>query len=157
MGETSLDELVERLRSASEDLKSEFRDSFTGLLFFGSHVRGEARKDSDVDLLVVLKGLKGMEVRSKIYNIIADHVRKPLTLIDVDMKDITSEELVITPLLMNALYDGIIIYDESKILAKLKSKVRELIRKAGLIRYRTPDGKYGWKRRDEKPLEAVEV
>jgi len=157
MGGASLDELVERLRGASEDLKSEFGDAFAGLLFFGSHVRGEAREDSDVDVLVVLRGLRGMEIRSKIYSVIADHVRKPLTLIDVDMKDIASKELMITPLLMNALYDGIIIYDEYKILAKLKSKVGELIRKAGLIRYRTPDGKYGWKRRDGKPLEAVEV
>lgn len=98
-----------------------------------------------------------MAVRGEIYNVIVEHVRKPLTLIDIDMKDIASKELVVTPLLMNALYDGIIIYDESKTLSKLKSMVGELIRKAGLIRYKTPDGKYGWKRMDDRPLEAVEV
>lgn len=59
MGENSLDELIRRLRAASKDLKSQFGDAYVGLLFFGSHVRGEARKDSDVDVLVVLRGLGG--------------------------------------------------------------------------------------------------
>lgn len=153
----SLDALLEGLRRASEDLKSVFGEGFTGLLLFDSYARGEAKEDSDVDLLVVLRGLRGMSVRSRIYRVLTKHVGLPLTLIDVDLNDLTRDDLVVTPLLMNALYDGIVVYDDSGVLAELKSKVGELIRKAGLIRYRTRDGKYGWKRRDDKPLRVVEV
>jgi len=153
----SLDTLVKELCRASEELKSVFGEGFAGLLLFGSYARGEARRDSDVDILVVLRGLRGMKVRSRIYRVLARHVGLPLTLIDVNLNDLTREDLVVTPLLLNALYDGVIMYDETGVLAELKSKVGELIRKAKLVRYRTRDGKYGWKRRDDKPLEAVEV
>lgn len=157
MSEHSLNMLVEKLRKASEDLKSLLGEGFAGLLLFGSYARGEAGKGSDVDVLVVLRGLKGLKVRSRIYKVIAGHVGLPLTLIDADLRELTRRDLVVTPLLLNALYDGVIVYDESGILAELKSKVKELVKKAGLVRYRTQDGKYGWKRRDNKPLEVVEV
>jgi hypothetical protein len=34
----------------------------------------------------------------------------------------------------------------------LKLRLREFIESVGLERYRTPDGRYGWKRKDGKPL-----
>ncbi len=157
MREENLTELLGKLYKASADLKSALGDGFAGLLLFGSHARAEAREGSDVDILVVLRGLRGMSIRSRIYEIIAEHVRRPLTLVDVDLEEISRDDLVITPLLMNALYDGIIAYDETGVLVRLKSKVMQLVRKANLVRYRTSDGKYGWKRADDKPLEAVEV
>lgn len=42
-------------------------------------------------------------------------------------------------------------------LGALKQKATELIEKARLTRYGMPDGKYGWRRFNVKPLEAVEV
>jgi predicted nucleotidyltransferase len=36
-------------------LEAAFRDRFRGVVLFGSEARGEAREDSDVDLLVLLK------------------------------------------------------------------------------------------------------
>lgn len=156
MGET-VTELVKYLRRASEDLKLVFKDGFAGLLLFGSYARGEAGERSDADVLVALRGLRGMDVRSRIYGILAVHLKKPVTLIDVDLTDISREDLEVTPLLLNVLYDGIVIYDERGVLTELKRKVFEAVEKAGLIRYRTPDGKYGWKRADDRLLEAVEV
>jgi len=154
---SSLECLVEMLRKASIDLKRVFGDRFVGLMLFGSYARGEASEGSDVDVLVVLRGLRGFRVRSEIYKVISEHVGKPLTLIDLSLEELLRDDLEVTPLLLNALYDGIIIYDETGILEKLKGKVLELISKAQLVRYKTPDGKYGWKRVDGKPLEVVEV
>lgn len=154
---SALDALIGKLREASNDLKNILGDGFAGLMLFGSYARGEAGERSDVDILVVLKGLKGVGVRRRVYEAVAERVRRPLTLIDIDLNDLTSENISVTPLLLNALYDGIIIYDESGALARLKSKVGELIEEAKLVRYRTPDGKYGWRRGDGGPLEAVEV
>ena len=75
----------------------------------------------------------------------------------MDLADISRDDLEVTPLLLNALYDGVIVYDRFGVLERLKLKTIELIRKANLMRYRTPDGKYGWKRANGKPIEAVEA
>jgi len=55
------------------------------------------------------------------------------------------------------LKNWLIIYDELGILRRLKEDVLRLVKEARLVRYRTSDGKYGWKRADGKPLEAVEA
>ena len=154
---SSLECLIEMLRKASIDLKRVFGDRFVGLMLFGSYARGEASESSDVDVLVVLRDLRELRVRGEIYKVISEHVGKPLTLIDLSLEELLRDDLEVTPLLLNALYDGIIIYDETGILEKLKGKVLELISKAQLVRYKTPDGRYGWKRVDGKPLEVVEV
>jgi len=98
-----------------------------------------------------------MAVRSKVYSVIARRVRKPLTLVDVRLKDLLRDDLELTPLLVNVVADAIVIHDEGDILKSFVRKGRRLIRKAGLIRYRTPDGKYGWMRSDRKPLSTVEL
>jgi len=153
----TLGEIIKRLKSASKNLKEAFGEAYVGLLLFGSYARGEASDRSDVDVLVVMRGLKGLKVRGDVYSILAKHVGRPLTLIDVDLADISRDDLEVTPLLLNALYDGVIVYDRFGVLERLKLKTIELIRKANLMRYRTPDGKYGWKRANGKPIEAVEA
>ena len=157
VGKITLGEIIKRLKSASKNLKEAFGEAYVGLLLFGSYARGEASDRSDVDVLVVMRGLKGLKVRGDVYGILAKHVGRPLTLIDVDLADISRDDLEVTPLLLNALYDGIIVYDGFGVLERLKLKTIELIRKANLVRYRTPDGKYGWKRANGKPIEAVEA
>lgn len=152
-----LEELVNSLQRASKDLKRVFGDRFVGLMLFGSHVRGEASEESDVDVLVVLRDLKGLKARSEVYGILAEYVKKPVTLVDIELEEISKRDLDATPLLINILYDGLIIYDELGILRRLKDDIFRLVKKARLVRYRTPDGKYGWKRADGKPLEVVET
>jgi len=157
VGKITLGEIIKRLKSASKNLEEAFGEAYVGLLLFGSYARGEASDRSDVDVLVVMRGLKGLKVRGDVYGILAKHVGRPLTLIDVDLADISRDDLEVTPLLLNALYDGVIVYDRFGVLERLKLKTIELIRKANLVRYRTPDGKYGWKRANGKPIEAVEA
>ena len=156
-GVPSLEELVDSLRRASRDLKRVLGGKFVGLMLFGSHARGEASGESDVDVFVVLRGLSGLKARSEIYSILAEHVKKPVTLVDVDLGEVCKRGLEASSLLINVLYDGLIIYDELGVLRRLKEDALRLVEKARLVRYRTPDGKYGWKRVDGKPLEVVEV
>jgi len=96
------------------------------------------------------------------------------------LEEVSRSDLEVTPLLLNSLYDGLIIYDELGVLRRLKEgalslydgliiydelgvlrRLKEgalrLIEKARLVRYRTPDGKYGWRRVDGRPLEAVDA
>lgn len=46
------------LRDIIRDLKGEFRDNLSDVVIYGSYARGNATKDSDLDLLVVLKSIK---------------------------------------------------------------------------------------------------
>jgi len=54
---------AERLEMLSQEIRAEirprleaiFQDRFIGALLFGSEVRGEAKEDSDVDVLVLLR------------------------------------------------------------------------------------------------------
>ena len=130
----SLDELVNSLQQASKDLKRVFGDKFVGLVLFGSHARGEASKESDVDVLIVLRGLRGLKVRSEIHDILAERIKKPVTLVNVELEEVSKRDLEVTPLLINILYDGLIIYDELSILKRLKNDVFKLIKKARLVR-----------------------
>lgn len=42
--------------------------------------------------------------------------------------------------------------DEDGSLREFKNSVLSFIKRAGLVRYRTTDGKYGWRREDDKPV-----
>lgn len=151
----ALEDIVAALSKACKELSELLGEEFVGMALFGSWARGEAREDSDVDVLVVLRSLKGLKVRSMIYRIIARHVKRAVTLVDVRLNEITGAEVVLTPLLINVVADAIVIWDTDDILRDFVERGRALIRKAGLVRYRTPDGKYGWRRADGKPLEPV--
>jgi len=152
-----LGEILRKLNGASEELSEVLGDEFVSMALFGSWARREAGPDSDVDVLVVLRSIKGMEVRSKIYSIIAKHVKRAVTLVDLRLSEVSGREVELTPLLLNILSDAVIIRDEEDTLKALIEKCKKLIRRANLVRYRTPDGKYGWKRADGKRLEAVDV
>jgi predicted nucleotidyltransferase len=55
----NLEELVGRLKLCCRDLEETLEEEFMGLVLFGSWARGDFGEDSDVDLLVMLKSLKG--------------------------------------------------------------------------------------------------
>jgi len=122
----TFEDLMARLSRACEELSGLLGDEFIGLALFGSWARGEAGEESDVDVLVVLKSLKGMEARSVIYKTIAKHVKRALTLVDVRLNEIASDRVVLTPLLINIVADAIIIWDTGNVLRGFVEKGRAL-------------------------------
>ena len=148
-------DLVRKLEECAAELERLLGGEFLGLVLFGSWARGEAREGSDV-YFVALKSLKGAEARALVYKVVARRVGRAVTLVDARADELFKDCLELTPLLLNILVDGIVIYDKTGRLAELAAKTRQLVAKAGLTRYKTPNGKYGWKRRDGKPLEPVQ-
>jgi predicted nucleotidyltransferase len=150
--ESDRERVIDSLKAASRRLSELLGEEYLGMILFGSWARGEAERDSDVDVLVLLRSVGGLTVRSEIYDVIAGRLRRAVTLLDVRLDEIQREDLELNPLLVNLIADGIIIWDSRGILKRFLEEGRALIREMDLIRYKTPDGKYGWKRRDMKPI-----
>lgn len=65
-----------------------------------------------------------------------------VSVIEADTEEIGKQ---ITPLLIDIAHDGIILYDKVGRIEALLRRVRNAVKKAGLVRYKTRDRKYGWK------------
>jgi len=52
---TTLTSITSILNELKQELKELYGDRLVKLILFGSHARGEAHHDSDIDLLIVLK------------------------------------------------------------------------------------------------------
>jgi predicted nucleotidyltransferase len=136
--------IVELAYEASRILVNVLGDRIVAVALFGSWVRGEASDRSDVDFFVVFKDFNEEDRRFKIYHYLHSVFKCDVTVIDVDEEKLFRNDLVITPLLLNIAWDSIVLYDPSGKLGELFKRIREAV-KDKLERYRTRDGKYGWK------------
>ena len=134
-------------------LRQKFSDHLLAVALFGSAARCEADERSDLDFLVVLRGIpKDLQRRYEVYK----PIHEAVTVIDLDEELITNKDVEVTPLMLNIASDAVILYDPEGKLASFVEHVLKLIQVAGLERYRTRDGKYGWKPKDGV-LRAVEA
>jgi len=150
--------LLDSVREAVKNLVERLGAKVVAVALFGSLARGEVDERSDVDLFVVVKGVpKGPKRRFMIYDAVYGTLKRDVTIIDVDEKELFREELEITPMLLNIAWDSLVLYDPSKKLSNLFDRVKTLTKKLNLERYQTIDGKYGWKSKTPGLLKPVEV
>ena len=156
--QNSREYVLKALSQAAEELTVLLRNELVGLALFGSWARGEARPDSDVDVFVVLRSVGGMASRSRIYSALARSLRMPVTLIDIRESELLKcGGIELTPLLVNVVADAVVIRDDRGVLESFIQEGLRLIEKAEFVRYRTPDGRYGWRRKDTKPISLIEL
>jgi len=121
-------------------IKKYFRDYLVSFIVFGSVARGDARKDSDIDILIIVsKELPSSrlkrsylltsiekELDPKLDNLIEEGFGITLS---STLKNI-EEAKRISPLYLDMIEDAVIIYDKDSffynILKKLESKLKEL-------------------------------
>jgi predicted nucleotidyltransferase len=151
------------LQAVVKNLRERFADNLVAVALFGSAARGEAGERSDLDFLVVLRRIpKALQRRYEVYKPIHDAAAAQsgpgtdVTVIDLDEEFITNQDVEITSLMLNITADASIVYDPDGKLASFFGRVRRLVDAAGLERYKTKEGKYGWKPRDGV-LRAVEA
>lgn len=145
---------------AVKSLLSRFGIKLEAVVLFGSFAREEATELSDLDFFVVVCGLSSnlLERRRLVYDALTPVMEKfkvKIGVIDVEMEELGK---TITPLLLNIAHDGVILYDKEGNVGQLFERLRRALKRAGFARYRTQDGKYGWKPvRELQPGETWEI
>jgi predicted nucleotidyltransferase len=140
---------------ACENLVKRLGDRVVAVALFGSRARGEASEKSDFDFFVVVRDFDERDRRFKIYHCLHSVVKRDVTVIDVDEDELFREDLKIDSLLLNIIWDSVILYDPTGRLRELFERVKGAV-KDKLERYRTRDGKYGWKPKSGE-LGVIEV
>ncbi len=145
-----------KLSKAVKQLVRELGDRVVAVSLFGSQARGEVTSRSDYDFFVVVKDLKEGNRRFKIYDPLYKVLKRDVTVIDMDEDSLFREDLTINSLLLNIAWDSIVLYDPEGKLRNLFKRIKNAVEKSGLKRYRTKNGKYGWKPVKGK-LKTIEV
>jgi predicted nucleotidyltransferase len=129
---------------ACEVLVRELGDRIVAVALFGSRARDEPSERSDFDFFVVVRNFNDRDRRFQIYHRLHSVVKRDVTVIDVDEAELFREDLEINTLLLNIAWDSTILYDPAGRLKELFERIRSAV-EGRLERYRTKDGKYGWK------------
>jgi len=105
------DKRVEQLvNQVKEHLIRVYGGKIKKVIIYGSHVRGEATKDSDIDVLVVIDdALNPFEVRRSLSDMIFDILLKEGELISVIAVPETLFENYKSPFLLNVKEEGVVV------------------------------------------------
>ncbi len=131
------------IQIAVDRLLAAFGDGLVGVVLYGSHARGEAREDSDVDLLVIAQKLPERWLARSIY------VHKPLKSIpdapDFSAIGYTPEEFErrFPSIFLDIGLDGDVLFDRDGYAARKLERIREIIKQTGLRRERD-NGDMNW-------------
>ena len=105
LGEKNIENILHELK---QELKRVYKNRLVSLILYGSYARGEARADSDIDVVVVLKGdvIPGREI-DYMLDTITDLGLKYNTLISIYPVSEGYMQSVKSPLLLNVHAEGI--------------------------------------------------
>ena len=153
------------LEKLTKLLQEEFQDRLVSVVLYGSVARGDNRKDSDVDLLLVIKDLpKTITERA----ILFDKVERKL---DDDIMRLMDEGYYVTfspvlktpeeaarfsPIYMDMTEDAIILYDRDGFFRKVLEKTRKRLKELGFERVRLSEKSWYWRKRDYRLGEVID-
>ena len=156
-------EYVKLIEGYCSAIKNHFRNRLISICLFGSVARGEAKPDSDIDILVVADALPiDIGMRIKETNYVHENLKKSEAYISLRKSDVsglisdiffTPEEIERhPPILLDIIDDGVILYDKNSFLSNaLKTlkdtleikKARKVTTKKGHFWILKPDVEFG--------------
>ena len=145
-------EFVGMLESALASLLSGFGGRLRGAVLFGSVARGDARENSDMDILVVAEGVPasyGERVREAV-----EMVGRVPTRAETEAKGAHHElELVLLepselrepyPFLLDVVNEGVLLYDYEGTTESKLNAIKKEFQSMGAVRSQLPDGSWYW-------------
>ena len=126
-----------------KELTMKLGENLTSVAIFGSIGRGEARKDSDIDLLIIAKKLpKNRRERTELFTSIENKLENEINKLQTNGYNpllspimLTEEEAKhVPPLFLDLVEDAIILYDVNGFLAEPLEKIRKQLAELGAER-----------------------
>ncbi|MEM4311741.1 MAG: nucleotidyltransferase domain-containing protein [Nitrososphaerales archaeon] len=127
--------IINKLLSA---LRIKLGDRLVSFLVYGSVARGEVRKDSDIDMLIIVRGLPKSrlrrqeffeEVEEEVEEELKEFWKKGFYISFSPIIKTPEEALRLSPLYLDMVDDAIILYDKEdffkRVLDRLKGKLKE--------------------------------
>lgn len=130
-----------------ECLAKAFGDRLLAVMLFGSRARGDCRPDSDYDIFVLLDDYVSDPVRDYFSAYTAlrpfrDELVTDTTVVVASLRDLGRS--VSSPLVLNALVEGVVVYDREGTLTRVRRKLLDKLRSLGVERVRVEWG-YTWR------------
>lgn len=114
-----------------DELKKKQGNNLISFVLYGSVARGDYRKDSDIDLLIICESLPREKLRrQEIFNEIEKEARCEDAVFMPILKT-KYEASHISPLYLDMIDDAIILYDKNDFFKKVLEKLRRGLKKVG--------------------------
>ncbi len=120
------------IESFAKRVVERLRDEILALVLYGSYVRGEYSKYSDVDVLVLIKS-KDKKVKEIVYDIAYDIDLEYDILISLLFLTPEEVEMLIekgSPFIENILLEGVILYDRDKTFEGIRERALKVEQRA---------------------------
>jgi len=153
------------LEKLTKLLQEEFQDKLISVVLYGSVARGDNRKDSDIDLLLVIKDLpKTITERvilfDKVERKLDDYIMRLMDdgyYITLSPVLKTPEEAMrFSPIYMDMTEDAIILYEENGFFRKVLEKTKKRLKELGFERVWLSKKVWYWRKRNYKFGEIID-
>ena len=140
-------------------LGQRFGDRLVSIVLFGSRARGQAQPESDVDLLVVIRGLpRNRWLRYEGFADLAREMSGDFAAMLALILATPEEAANVKPYCLGMLSGHEILYDRNGFFAAVLERLKRRLKKLGSRRYADKDGYECWDLKpDWKPGDVVEL